>query len=64
MNNNPLDSDVTTWRYAWKLFMATKSDQNTIQPDEMINITVVDNDDKNINYYVTGEPEIYNVKNI
>ena len=62
MSNNPFDSDVTTWRYAWKLFMSTKSDQDTIQEGEMVNIMVVDCDDNNINYYVTGESEIYNVK--
>lgn len=64
MENNPFDSDVTTWRYAWKLFMSTKSDMDSIQADEMVNVTVVDNDDNNINYYVTGEPEIFNVKKV
>ena len=40
MSNNPFDSDVTTWWYAWKLFMSTKSDHDTIQENEMVNITV------------------------
>jgi hypothetical protein len=62
LDDEPLDSDVTTWRYAWKLYVSTKSDKETIQEDEMVNVTVVDNDNNNVNYYITGAPEIYNTK--
>ena len=26
LEDKPLDSDVVAWRYAWKLYMATRSD--------------------------------------
>jgi len=63
LDDTSLDSDVTTWRYAWKLHVSTKSDKETIQEDEMVTVTVVDTDDNNVNYYITGAPEIYNIKN-
>ncbi len=31
-----LDSDVVAWRYAWKLFMATRSDSADIQEEELV----------------------------
>ncbi|MEN8210316.1 MAG: hypothetical protein ABFR31_01245 [Thermodesulfobacteriota bacterium] len=62
LDNAPLDSDVTAWRYAWKLYKSTKSDQDTVQEDELVNITVVDTEGNDINYYVTGTPKIYNKK--
>jgi hypothetical protein len=62
MDNAGLDSDVTTWRYAWKLFKATQSDAPEIQEGEFVNICVVDEKDNPITYYVTGEKEIFNEK--
>jgi hypothetical protein len=62
MNTAGLDSDVTTWRYAWKLFKATRTDAPEIQEGEFVNICVVDEQDNPIKYYVTGEKEIFNEK--
>ncbi len=31
---------------------------------EMVNVTVVDTNDNNIVYYITGEPEIFNAKKL
>ncbi|RLC17808.1 MAG: hypothetical protein DRH93_17255 [Deltaproteobacteria bacterium] len=57
-----LDSDVTTWRYAWKLFQATQTVPGEIAEDELVNITVVDELDNPVIYYVTGEKETFNMK--
>lgn len=57
-----LDSDVTAWRYAWKLFMATQTQSGEITEDELLNITVVDDLNNPVIYYVTGEKEIFNLK--
>ncbi|HGY11214.1 MAG TPA: hypothetical protein ENK36_02470 [Desulfobacterales bacterium] len=62
MNTAGLDSDVTTWRYAWKLFKATRTDAAEIQEGELVNICVVDDQDNPITYYVTGEKEVFNKK--
>jgi len=58
-----LDSDVTAWRYAWKLFMATKTPTGEIGEDELVNITVVDEMDNPVIYYVKGTEKIFNPKN-
>ena len=57
-----LDSDVTTWRYAWKLFKATQGEPGEIAEDELVNVTVVDELDNPIIYYLTGKEEIFNLK--
>ena len=57
-----LDSDVTTWRYAWKLFMAKKTQSEEIAEDELVNITVVDDLDNPVKYFVTGQFETFNPK--
>lgn len=59
-----MDSDVTTWRYAWKLFVANKSDSDEIADGEFINVSVVDENDNPIQYYVTGKQEIFNPKSL
>jgi hypothetical protein len=63
LEDAPLDSDVTTWRYAWKLAKASQPESDTLLPGELVNVTVVDEQDKIVNYYATGEPEIFNPKN-
>ncbi len=63
LDDSPLDSDITAWRYAWKLYMSTKSGRDTAREGEMVNITVVDTEGNSVNYYVTGMPKIYNKKN-
>ncbi len=63
LEDKALDSDVTTWRYAWKLSRATQAEADSISPGELVNVTVVDEKDRMVNYYVTGKPEIFNPKN-
>ncbi len=50
-----LDSDVTAWRYAWKLHVSTKTESREIQAEELINIRVVDELNTPVIYYVTGK---------
>ena len=57
-----LDSDVTAWRYAWKLYMSTKVESSEIQEGEFINICVVDELNNPFTYYANGEQETFNPK--
>jgi len=56
----PLDSDVTTWRLAWKLAQSTPLRSGEPQEGDMINIFVVDQDNNPIINYATGEKEKFN----
>ena len=58
----PLDSDVTAWRYARKLFLATRRDGQDIQAGEFVNIHVVDDAGEKVKYYATNEFEVFNSK--
>ena len=58
----PLSSDVTAWRYAWKLWQATQADSETDGPGALYNIVVVDDSDQPIRFYVTSKPMVYNPK--
>lgn len=60
LEEKPLDSDVTTWRYAWKLAMAAQPKDGEIEEGCMVNVTVVDDQDQPAIYYATGEEEIFN----
>ena len=57
-----LDSDVTAWRYAWKLFRASRFAGTDIQAAELINIHVVDDEGEKVKYYATNTYEIFNRK--
>ena len=57
-----LDSDVVAWRYAWKLFMATRSDSADIQEDELVNIQVVNEANEQIKYYAIDAYKVFNQK--
>jgi len=59
----PLNSDVTAWRYAWKLWQSTMPAVEAGTPDALYNITVVDDQDKPCRFYETGNFETYNPKN-
>ncbi len=63
LEDKPLDSDVTTWRYAWKLAKATQPGSGILSPGELVNVTVVDDQDTMVNYYATGKLEILNPEN-
>ena len=60
----PLNSDVTAWRYAWKLWQATKADAEVGAPGALYNITVVDDQDNPVRFYASGEFETYSPKPI
>ena len=57
-----LDSDVVAWRYAWKLFMATRSEAADIQENELVNIQVVNEANEQVKYYATDAFEVFNQK--
>jgi hypothetical protein len=50
------------WRYAWKLFMTTRSDMADIREEELVNIHVVNDADEKVKYYATGGYEVFNPK--
>jgi len=56
----PLDSDVTTWRTAWKLSVSTPLRDGAPQEGDLVNIFVVDQDNNPVDYYATGEKETFN----
>jgi len=60
----PLDSDVVAWRLAWKLAEATKTQTPDISDGEIVNVYVVDDEGRPINYYATNRPEIFNAKDV
>ena len=60
----PLNSDVTAWRYAWKLSQATREAAEQGAPGALYNITVVDDQDDVSIFYATGRTEIYNPRQI
>ena len=46
----------------WILDRALHSDMLVVQTEEIINLTVVDENDSRIHYYATGELKVYNYK--
>jgi len=60
----PLNSDVTAWRYAWKLWQATLKEYEEESEGALYNITVVDDLDQPTRFYGTGDFETYNLKNL
>ncbi|WP_419660593.1 uncharacterized protein Dvar_09820 [Desulfosarcina variabilis str. Montpellier] len=62
--DTPLNSDVTAWRYAWKLWQATLDAAKQEAPGALYNITVVDDQDNPTLFYATGKAQIYNPKAI
>ncbi len=57
-----LDSDVTAWRYAWKLCEAVRSDKTDNQEAELFNIHVVNDADEQVKYYATDKYDSFNQK--
>ncbi len=60
LDATPLNSDVTAWRYAWKLGQATREQSQAEEPATLYNITVVDDQNQPFRFYGTGELETYN----
>ena len=58
---DPLDSDVVTWRLAWKLSQARKFNPQEMNEGDMVNLYVVDDSESPIKFYGTGELTILNV---
>ena len=61
---SPLNSDVTAWRYAWKLWQATRAAAEAGDAGALYNITVVDDQDRPFRFYGSGDFETYNPKPI
>jgi len=61
-NKAGLHSDVVAWRYAWKLYMATRSAEDGIQDGELVNIHVVTDTNEKVKYYATDEFDEFNPK--
>lgn len=55
-----LDSDVVAWRSAWKLFQATQSDDAEFGNGKLVNIFVVDEQNRAVKYYATHRHEVFN----
>jgi hypothetical protein len=64
LSDTLLDSDVVAWRYAWKLWVSTRTQAPGIAADEFVNITVVNEKDQPVKYYATNRSHIYNVKDL
>ena len=62
LDDAPLKSDVTAWRYAWKLWQATLAEAEADYPGAFYNIVVVDDRDQPVRFYITGELVVYNPK--
>jgi len=62
LDDAPLDSDVTTWRHAWKQAFSTQTDGDDIAEDELVNVYVVDDLGDPIKYYATNKTEVLNPK--
>jgi len=60
----PLNSDVTAWRYAWKLWQATQAEAESGAAGALYNITVVDDQDQPVRFYGSGKSETYRPKTI
>jgi hypothetical protein len=56
----PLTSDVTAWRYAWKLWQATRDASRDEAQGVLYDITVVDDQNQPFPFYGTGQVQTYN----
>ena len=56
----PLNSDVTAWRYAWKLAQSTPPRTGAPQAGDMLNIFVVDQDNQPNSVLRHRQKEIFN----
>ena len=62
LDEAPLNSDVTAWRYAWKLSEATQADMEAGESGVLYDITVVDDQGSPCRFYKTGNFKTYNPK--
>jgi len=60
MDDGPWLSEVATWRMAWRLAESRQSDPPDIKAGDLVNITVVDHEDKPVKYYATNQFEVFN----
>ena len=58
-----MTSDVTAWRYAWKLWQAAGQATDADSTETLYDITVVDDADRPVPFYATGQGEVYNPRN-
>ena len=60
MDDSPWQSDVATWRLAWRLSESKKSDRPDIIAGDLVNICVVDDEGNPVKYYATNRYEVFN----
>jgi hypothetical protein len=60
MDTKPLESEVVTWRAAWKLAQATKSPNPEMDNKQMLNVTVVDEAGTPVRNYANNRYVMYN----
>ena len=56
----PMDSDVATWRLAWKLAVSTPRTDAPPKDGDMVNICAIDDAGARIPYYATNTVEVFN----
>jgi hypothetical protein len=54
------ESDVATWRLAWRLAESRQSYPPDINGGDSVNITVVDDEGNPVKYYATNQLEVFN----
>lgn len=64
LDDTLLDSDLTTWRLAWKLAISTQTSGEDIAEDEFVNVHVVDDQGNPIRYYATSKFDVLNPKGV
>lgn len=64
IDDKVLDSDITTWRLAWKMATSTQTEGDTIAEGELVNVHVVDDEGNPIRYYATGKFDRFNPKEL
>ena len=60
MDAKPLESEVVTWRAAWKLAQAAKTPNPEMDGKRMLNVTVVDDAGAPVRNYANNRYVIYN----
>ena len=61
MDTAPLQSEVVTWRAAWKLAQATRDPNPEMDNKKMLNVTVVDEAGTPVRYYANNQYVMYNL---
>lgn len=55
LDEDSWESDVVTWRFAWRMAAARLSEPPDVDAGDFVNITVVDDEGRPVKYYATNE---------